>query len=257
MSFAPSSMHRSNPNEPSFVFDHLPLHWQMTRCEKFAFAALLEKANAEVAIEIGTYKGGSLQVIAARAKKVYSLDINSESQNSLKSKFDNVEFLSGDSKKILPKLIENIQKESAPVGFVLIDGDHSTEGVRGDINEVLQLIPTRPIYIIFHDSFNPECREGILSADWQQCPYVHFVEIDFTPGVFHFEAFDTAPAKSMFGGLAVALMLPDKRDGDLEIFQSQKGLYETVLSHSCHVKPPKKSLVRRVADKVLRLINGK
>jgi len=64
-------MKKSNPNEPTFVFDDLPLHWQMTRCEKFAFASLLDHADAKVAIEIGTYKSGSLQVVSAKAEKVY------------------------------------------------------------------------------------------------------------------------------------------------------------------------------------------
>ena len=123
----------SNPNQPSFVFDDLPLHWQMTRCEKYAFSSLLQHANPEVAIEIGTYKGGSLQLISKAAKKVYSLDINSKSQEALMPQFNNVEFLSGDSQELLPHLLNRLQKENASLGFVLIDGDHSTDGVKADI----------------------------------------------------------------------------------------------------------------------------
>lgn len=39
----------STPNAPTFVFDDLPLHWQMTRWEKFAFANVVEVAQPEVA----------------------------------------------------------------------------------------------------------------------------------------------------------------------------------------------------------------
>lgn len=231
-------MKKSNPNGPTFVFDDLPLHWQMTRCEKFALSSLVAHANPKVALEVGTYRGGSLQILSAKAEKVYSLDINPESQNALKPKFSNVEFLAGDSRVLLPNLIEKLQSESEPLGFVLIDGDHSKEGVRSDINSVLRFVPNQRVFIVLHDSFHPACREGILSADWKGSPYVHFVEVDFVPGVFHYESFDTAEPRSMWAGLAVALMLPEKRDFALEVHQSQKGLFETVLSNSCHMKPP-------------------
>jgi hypothetical protein len=145
-----------------------------------------------------------------------------------------MEFLTGDSTQILPSLLAKMEEKNESLGFVLIDGDHSTEGVRSDINAVLRYKPIRPLYIVFHDSFHPQCREGILGASWQQCPYIHYVEVDYIPGVYHYEAFDTAPPRSMYGGLSLALMLPEKRTGELIIHQSQKGLFDTVFRHSCH-----------------------
>ena len=248
-------MIESNPNEPTFVFDSLPLHWQMTRCEKFAFASLLAHAKPEVAIEIGTYKGGSLQLVAQSAGKVYSLDINHESQAALKPRFTNVEFLAGDSRKILPSLVDALNSASAPVGFVLIDGDHTTDGVRTDINSVLKIKPVRPVYIVFHDSFHPPCRQGILAANWQECPFVHYVEIDFIPGVFHREAFDTAQAGSMYGGLAVALLLPEERKTPLRIHESQKGLFETVYAQSCH-RPGRGRTIAGILSRIRRRLFG-
>jgi len=225
----------SNPNGPTFCFDELPLHWQMTRCEKYAFSRLLEIAKPEVAIEIGTYKGGSLQLVSKNANHVYSLDISPTCKEELSQHFSNVEFLTGDSKTLVDGVLTEIKSRGSELGFVLIDGDHSSEGVRGDINAVLKHVPTRDVYIVFHDSFNPEARRGILGAAWEACPYVHYVEIDYIPGVFHAEAFDTAHAGSMFGGLAVAVMKPERRVGSLKIHQSQKGLYEAVYKSSCYV----------------------
>jgi len=224
----------SNPNTPTFMFDDSRFHWQMTRCEKFAFASLLEVAKPDVAIEIGTYKGGSLNLIAKHARKVYSIDVSPECRESLSRHFSNVEFHTGSSVQLIPAVLESIKNNSEKLGFVLIDGDHSTPGVKADIEAILEYIPQAPVYIIFHDSFNPPARQGILSADWQKSEYVHYVEVDFIPGVYHFHAFDTAPPHSMYGGLAVAMMLPDKRKGELVIHQSQRGLFETVLPHSCH-----------------------
>lgn len=225
----------SNPNAPTFLFDDLPLHWQMTRCEKYAFASILEAAKPEVSVEIGTYRGGSLQIIAERSAKVYSIDLSSEPRERLAGRFPNAELLTGDSRRLIPEVLAKIRERKEQLGFVLIDGDHSTEGVKADVEAVLRHAPTRPVYVVFHDSFHPPCRQGILAAAWQECPWVHYVEVDFVPGVFHLEAFDTARPRSMYGGLALALMLPEERSGDLTVHESQRGLFEAVLASSRHV----------------------
>jgi hypothetical protein len=244
-------MIRSTPNTPTFLFDDLPLHWQMTRWEKYAFASLLKEARPKVAIEIGTYQGGSLQLISKYAEKVYSIDMSPECKRALEGRFKNVDFFTGDSREILAELLEKIRADKEELGFVLIDGDHSAEGVRSDINAVLRHVPSRPVYIVFHDSFHPSCREGILSASWQHCQHIHYVEVDFIPGVYHHEAFDTAQPRSLYGGLALALMLPERRAEPLVIHQSQKGLFETVFSSSCHApKKPALDLLRRVKRKL-------
>jgi Methyltransferase domain len=179
---------KSTTNEPTFLFDALPLHWQMTRWEKYGFMSILQAAKPKVGIEIGTYKGGSLQVISNHAEKVYSIDLDASLADRLAHRLPNVEFLTGDSREILPALLDRIAEHGEELGFVFIDGDPSTEGVRSDINAILRYTPIHPLYIVFHDSFNPDCRRGILAADWSKCDYVHYVEVDFVPGVYHFEA---------------------------------------------------------------------
>jgi hypothetical protein len=243
----------STTNEPTFLFDALPLHWQMTRWEKYGFTSLLEAAKPKVGIEIGTYKGGSLQVIANYAEKMYSIDLDTSLKDRLGHQLRNVEFLTGDSRQILPALLNRIMADGEELGFVLIDGDHSTEGVRCDINNILRYRPVRPVFIVFHDSFNPDCRKGILNADWSTCDYVHYVEVDFVPGVYHFEAFDTSAPRSMFGGLAVAIMQPERRIGPLSIHQSQKGLFEAVFVSSSHAPMKRSSLLIRAFGRAKRL----
>ncbi len=240
-----------HPKEQLFFFDSLPLNWQMTQCEKVVLASLADQANAQVAIEVGTFKGGSLQVVSAKTEKVYSLDINEETQEVLRSQFAGVEFLAGDSRVVLPQLLDKLQSESAPLGFVLIDGDHSKEGVRSDINALLKFVPNRPVYVVLHDSFNPECRGGMLTADWNKCPYVHFVEIDFVPGRFFREGREFVQPGSMWGGMAVAVLLPEKRDFELTLLESQRDLFEAVLSQSCHARHARKSLLQRIADTMM------
>jgi len=217
---------------PIFKFDDLPLEWQMSRAERYAFIALLETAKPDIAIEVGTYKGGSLQVIAQSARKVYSLDISPDAREQLSPKFSNVEFLTGDSQQLLPPLLDQISASAERLGFVLIDGDHSTAAVRADINAVLNYRPICPLFVVFHDSFHPPSREGILTANWKNCPWVHYVDLDFVQGVFHRHAFATAEPRSMYGGLCVAVLFPDSRSTDLQVQQSQRGLYDAVYTKS-------------------------
>src|SRR5262245_34719544 len=165
------------------VWKDYPLVWQMSGPERTAMVQLLDRVRPPVAIEVGTRKGGSLQVIAPRAGRVYSIDIDPAVAASLDGRFPNVEFRTGDSAVVLPALLEEIEASGAELGFVLIDGDHTGPGVLADINAVLRHVPRRPLYILLHDSFNPPCREGMLRADWQACPHVHQVEIDFMGGV--------------------------------------------------------------------------
>jgi len=243
---------KSTPNDPTFLFEGLPFHWQMTRCEKYAFASILQAANPEVAIEIGTYKGGSLQLISKHAKKVYSIDMSFECKGLLRDHFHNVEFITGDSKQILPELLKKIHDSNENLGMVLVDGDHSTHGVKADIEAVLQYIPTQPLYIVFHDSFHPRSRKGILAVEWERCKHVHYVEVDFIPGVYHYEAFDTARPRSMYGGLALAVMLPEQRSHELVVHQSQQGLFDTVFPHSRHAGSGQHwDLLRRVKRKLM------
>ena len=220
----------------SFLFDNLPLRWQMSLAEKFTLNALLDYAKPDVAIEVGTYQGGSLQVISRYARKVYALDIDPNVEHNLKSKFSNVEFIIGDSSQTLPKLIEQINAGEEQVGFVLIDGEHSTEGVRRDINSVLKLIPKGEIIIVMHDSFNPDCREGIKKADWSSCKYLDFLKVDYVSGTFFAEPFFPVDGRTMWGGFAVGCLTPEPRELSYQdkVLTFDTGLYDVVYRQSFH-----------------------
>ena len=236
------SKHLINP-------ENLELHWQMTNAERFALQGLLQRLKPALSIEIGTYKGGSLQVLSSCSGKVISIDINPDVGRQLSGKFNNVEFLAGDSTEILPKLVEQLNRDQSPVGFVLIDGDHSAEGVRRDIEFLLALKPLQRMVVIMHDSFNPVCRQGMRMAAWESSPYVSYVELDFIPGIYHLEAHDTADARTMWGGFGCAVLEPQPRKHNLVIQESQRGLYDAVFEQSCY-KRNKRPLVRRILRKL-------
>jgi hypothetical protein len=234
------------------------LDWWMTPSERVALIFLLEHLKPKVAIEIGTMFGGSLQALARFCTRVYSIDTDPSVAHRLQGKFPNVEYLIGPSDQILPPLIDRLNQERAQLSFALVDGDHSAEGVRKDIDNLLRFRPTTPFYIVMHDSFNPQCRLGLRQAKWSASPYVHAMELDFVPGIVA-----CAPAfrDQLWGGLALGILLPYERQGRFEITAKSERTRQTVmLSSRLSIKRfsnyARRTLPGRAAAKALRSIGS-
>ena len=219
------------------------LEWQMTPSEQVMVMYLVEHLKPKAAIEIGTRFGGSLQVLAKFCDRVYSLDIDPEVQDRLKGRFENVEYLIGPSDETLPPLLDRLQRENTEVSLILVDGDHSTEGVRRDLDNLLRYKPLTSIYIIMHDSFNPVVRRGLRAANWAGSPYVHRVELDLVAGRV---ATDPRFRGQLWGGLAIAILAPEPRSGDLEINS------ESQLTYNAAAKTFRPSLIRKVANRIAK-----
>jgi hypothetical protein len=230
------------------IFAGFEEKWQMTGAERCTLIMLLNHRRPECAIEIGTADGGSLSVLSHFAKKVYSLDFDPSCCDRLGHKFDNVEFITGRSQDTLAPLLKRLRESGTHIGFILIDGDHTMEGVREDIEIILRIKPTELLFIVMHDSFNPDCRAGILSAPWQSSPYVHFVEVDFVPGFF---CSQPELFKQMWAGFALALMLPEKRTSNLQIQAGQELLFQTVFPYSIYYSPPPLPLDYQIAHQLV------
>lgn len=200
-------------------------HWQMNHSERLAVTALLSRHKPRCSIEVGTYMGGSLSLISQYSHTVFSIDIDPSIPNKFRQ-FDNVCFLTGPSKIILPLLLKELDGEQIPVDFILIDGDHSAEGIKQDLESVLSYIPKKPLFIVMHDSFNPECRRGMQEVNWEGSPYVHWVDLDFIPG----RIVETGgPSRGeMWGGLGLAYLKPVIRQGPLQINLSASKMHEII-----------------------------
>lgn len=179
-----------------------------------------------ISLEIGTYQGGSLQVIARYSQRAFTVDCDPGSATAA-AQFPNVEFHCGDSAVVGPNLILACNALGS-LQFVLIDGGHSEETVRQDINAVLKIIPTGRIVILLHDSFNPGCRAGMRSAAWEACPFCHYVELDYIAGVYHEQAVGNAEAGSMWGGFALAVLSAERRTTPLTVSEAQRFVFEAV-----------------------------
>lgn len=215
---------------PIFMEADFPLEWSMTRNEKFCFIKLLEILKPEVAIEIGVDQGGSLQVMSKYAEKVYAIEIDKSKVERLQGKFNNVEFLVGDSKTIIPQLLDTIQKEGKSLEFALIDGDHSEKGVKADIENLIKYIPLKSLNIILHDSFNPDCRKGMTSVNYTTNKHVHYVELDYISGTFE----PDGQKNEMWGGLGHIVLLKEERTKHLDVNQSQERLFNITKRYSKH-----------------------
>ena len=92
-----------------------------------------------------------------------------------------------------------------------------------------------------HDSFNPDCRQGMIEAPWADNPYVRLVELDFERGGI-FEV----TRGVMWGGLALAIMLPERRQGPLVVGQRHQMLFDAIYRQSPH----RQGLIRKLAPRM-------
>jgi hypothetical protein len=175
--------------------------WQMTLGERAAMEGVLAQRKAQLAIEIGTAEGGSLQRIAAHAEEVHSFDLVLP-QISLEE-MPNVTLHTGDSHKLLPEVLQKFADEGRNVDFVLVDGDHSADGVRSDLDDLLSSPAIADTVILIHDTMNEQVRSGLDAVRYMAYPKVAHVNLDFVPG-YMFR--DPDHRHELWGGLGVVVV---------------------------------------------------
>lgn len=207
--------------------------WAMTFAEKFALTGILSERKPSVSIEVGTLKGGSLSIISQYSEKVYSIDPDPTVRERLERKYRNVEFVTGYSQEVLPGIVRGLNENEEELGFVLIDGDHTEDGVRKDIEEILKYTPRAPLWILMHDSFNPDCRRAMKSIEWEANGFVHWVNYDFIPGFL-----SSIPdwEDQMWCGMALAYLDKEMRVGELPIGELLGRQFSKVFPISTHFK---------------------
>lgn len=187
--------------------------WQMSPQERATFFYTLERLNGGLALEIGSYKGGSLRHLKEYFKEVVSLDIDHSALSQTINK-SNITLITGDSKETLPVVIEHLNDEGESLDFVLIDGNHEYDYVLADLENVLNYIPISRTTILIHDSWYLPSRQAICnSKKLKECKYVHFVDTDFCTGTMMNDT-------TCIGGFCLIEMSSMPRTGNLVINQS-------------------------------------
>jgi len=173
---------------------------QMSFGERSALEGVLSQLRPRLAIEIGTYEGGSLSFLARHCEHVHTLDLYDLVAD--RGAYANVTFHTGDSAELLPLLLSELGREGRELDLALIDGDHSADGVRRDLQNLLDSATTRATVILLHDTMNEETRSGIESVGLSEHPKVVYHELDFIPGYEfaggHFDG-------QVWGGLGLVL----------------------------------------------------
>ncbi len=151
----------------------------MSLGDRAALEGIVAQCQPRLAVEIGTAQGGSLERIAAHSVEVHAVDRDME---LLAARPPNATLHEGDSRLVVPELLEQFAAERRNVDLALVDGDHSPEGVRADLEALLSSPAVGRTIILLHDSYNPGVRSGIAAADPAARDKVVGVEWDFIPG---------------------------------------------------------------------------
>lgn len=175
--------------------------WQMTLGERSAMEGVLAQRKPQLAIEIGTAEGGSLRRIAAHAEEVHSFDLVVP-QIPLEE-MPNVTLHTGDSHQLLPEALQRFAEEERNVDFVLVDGDHSADGVRRDLDDLLSSPAVADTVIVIHDVTNEQVRSGLDAVRYEAYPKVAHVNLDFVPG-YMFR--DPDHRYELWGGLGLVVV---------------------------------------------------
>ena len=181
-----------------------PADWQMTLGERAALQGILASLQPRLSIEIGTAQGGSLSRVAAASEEVHSFDLEHDPGRDWPP---NVQLHSGDSHELLPAFLAELADQGRNADFVLVDGDHTADGVQRDVEDLLASPAIGQTVIVLHDTLNDEVRRGITAARVEGRPEVTLYDLDFVGGHLsiagHYE-------NHLWGGLGLILV---DRDG--------------------------------------------
>jgi hypothetical protein len=89
------------------------------------------------------------------------------------------------------------------VDFALVDGDHSAEGVKQDIEDLLDSDAVRRTYILIHDVNNEQVRRGVDAVRYRDWRKVVYVELDSVPGYMFSEE---RLRHELWGGLGLVVV---------------------------------------------------
>ena len=158
-----------------------PGEWAMAPGERAALLGIVAALRPRMAIEIGTWSGGSLEPISASSEEVHSFDIKQHPRVT-RARFPNVTFHIGDSHQLLPPFLARLAAAQRNVDFVLVDGDHSMTGVVADVRDLLESESVGTTVILLHDTLNESVRAGLESLGYEEFEKVRLVDLDFVPG---------------------------------------------------------------------------
>jgi len=155
--------------------------WMMQLGERFALEGLVAQLQPRIAVEVGTWEGGSLRRIAEHSGHVHAFDIDPRAQPHADA-LDNVTLHLGDARETLPRVLHDLHTTGRHVDFALVDGLHTYDAVTADATALLDSSACTHTTIVFHDTAHAEVRRALDDLDLPHHPKVGLALLDFVPG---------------------------------------------------------------------------
>ena len=159
--------------------------WLMSTREKLGLIGLLHCLKPKKVLELGYHRGGATKWLSEFSEQVITVDVN-EFVADAPNLFNNVEAWNCPTLEAASR----IKSENLYFDLAIIDADHSRKAVSADINGIID----HSDIILMHDSFNPDCRKGMVDALKNQKSHAYY--LDFIPSV--------SKKDGLWGGLAIA-----------------------------------------------------
>ena len=159
--------------------------WLMSTREKLGLIGLLHCLKPKKVLELGYHRGGATKWLSEFSEQLITVDVN-EFVADAPNLFHNVEAWNCPTLEAASR----IKKEKLFFDLAIIDADHSRKAVSADINGIIE----HSDIILMHDSFNPDCRKGMVDALKKQDSHAYY--LDFIPSV--------SKNDGLWGGLAIA-----------------------------------------------------
>ena len=161
------------------------LDWLMSTREKLALIGLLHCLKPKKVLELGYHRGGATKWLSELSEQVISVDVN-EFVSNAPNLFHNVEAWNCPTLEAASR----VKRENLFFDLAIIDADHSRKAFSADINAIIE----HSDIILMHDSFNPDCRQGMIDALKNQKTHAYY--LDFIPSI--------SKNDGLWGGLAIA-----------------------------------------------------
>ena len=221
---------------------------QMTFGEQAAIEGVLARLRPRVSIELGTASGGSLSRIAQWSGEVHTFDFAHRVDETA---LPNVTFHRGDAGTRLPEVLRELEARGMVVDFVLVDGDHSPDGVQRDVEALLGSTAVIETVILLHDTANEGVRQGIRSGHPERHGKVVYADLSFVP------TFDPeSPVSEAWGGLGLIIVDAPRRNWPQRRAIKPNVAWSTTTraAHAWRFVAPGRRLVRPVAYRLRKVI---
>ena len=181
----------------------------MQQGERFALDGLLAQLRPRLAIEVGTFEGGSLRRIAAHAEHVHAFDLDPKVAE-LAGELDNVTFHIGDSAELLPQVLADLGARGPPRRLRAHRRRAHARGGPRRRRRAARRRRVPPDRDRLPRLGQREVRAGLEDLDLAEHPKVALALLDCVPGYLVQAHADDALVGQAFNGLALVVLDADR-----------------------------------------------